>query len=114
MISITINTSRTALARINMECINLYNDGDVGDYSVQIALHDGANGISLIQRKVEGFPRRRYNVLGLLQLALDTLSETELYLDPSASIDDARRTSDLARKLDRTLQALQVGGLHHH
>jgi len=106
MIEVVINTSCMQIARMQMECVQTYSDGKFGDYSIQIALFDGANGITMLQRTVEGFPRKRYNVLGLIQLALDTLTETELYLADEADIDHARRASDLGRRLERALKAL--------
>lgn len=106
MIEVVVNSSRIQLARMKLECVGTHTDGQFGDYSVQIALYDGANGITLLQRAVENFPRKRYNILGLIQLALDTLTEPELYLADKADIDHARRASNLARRLERALSTL--------
>jgi hypothetical protein len=108
VIEVDIKSSRRVLGKIRLECIHVYQDNEVADYSIQIVLDIGASEIVAIQRKVESFPRKRYNVLGLLQLALDTLTEKELYLADEADID-ADRASDLGRRLDRALRALQMG-----
>jgi hypothetical protein len=95
-----------------MECINTYSVGtradQVGDYSIQFVVDNGAGEVFAVQRKVEQFPRKKYNVLALLQLGLDALEEKEFQLADEADID-AARASDLGRRLDRALQALQVG-----
>jgi hypothetical protein len=108
VIEVDIKSSRRVLAKIRMECIQTYSDGAVADYSIQIVVDCGAGEVLAVQRKVEAFPRWRYNVLGLLQLGLDTLTEKELYLADEARID-AARSPDLGRRLDRALRALQVG-----
>lgn len=108
MIEVSIKSSRNELAHIRLECIHTYQDNELADYSIQIAVDTGDTEIFIAQRKVESFPRKRYNVLGLLQLALDTLTEKELYLADEADID-ARRASDLGGRLASALRALQVG-----
>jgi len=87
------------LAHIRMENLTTSTDPEYGDYSVQIAVNTGA-GVAMYQRAVHNFPRKRFNVLGLMKIALDTLNEKELYLDADP---DAPSTSDLARRLPRTL-----------
>ena len=89
------------LALVRME--RLGSPTEMGDYSFQLGVNTG-EGWAVYQRSVDQFPRRRYNVLALLRVALSSLEEKELSLDrdPDQSPPpDARRTSDLVRRLFR-------------
>lgn len=79
------------------------------DYSVRFAV-ERAGAVGLHQRQIIGFPRLKYNVLGLLTQALATLDPKELELE------DGTSASDLARRQHRPLQALQAWAsqLRHH
>lgn len=76
-----------------------FSSSEFEDYSVQLGVDTG-EGLATYQRSVEHFPRKKYNVLGLLRLALDTLEEKELTLDADP---DAGHSSNLVRRLSRTL-----------
>ena len=76
---------------------------ELGDYSVEFGV-DIAEGFAVYQRAIYSFPRKDYNVLGLLRLALSTLEEKELTLDgdpdrPNPS-GNARLSRHLARGFD--------------
>lgn len=99
MITVTIKSGRKELARIQIENM----DGIVSefaDYSAQFAVDTGDGGLAMYQRRIDQFPRRRYNVLGLLRLALSALDEKDLTLDADP---DARRSSNLERRLPRVV-----------
>lgn len=80
MITVTVTKSggRHELARIEIE--NLSPAGETGEYSVRFVVDTGS-GPAIYQRRIDSFYRRRYNVLALLRIALDTLMEQELSLD---------------------------------
>lgn len=85
------------LARIDIENVTRTRT-EHGDYSVQFAVDTGDGNLAMYQRRVENFPRKRYNVLGLLRLALSALDEKELTLDTDP---DAPGSPDMERRLDR-------------
>lgn len=104
MIEITVRVyNGPEIAQIRLERVDLTPDELMGTYSVQFAVNIGES-VALYQRRVDNFPRTKYNVLGLLQLALDTLSEQELYLDADPRL--ARHSPDLARRLERALREI--------
>jgi hypothetical protein len=100
MIEVIIKSGRKELGRITLE--NLGPAAEFGDYTAQFGVDTG-EGWAVYQRGVEHFPRRRYNVLGLLRIALSALEEKELTLDADPDSDTARRSSDLARRLPRPM-----------
>jgi hypothetical protein len=65
----------------------------LADYVVEIVVERG-QAIGIHNRVIHSFPRQRYNVLGLLKLALETLTEEEMRIEGGFS-----RPSDLARRL---------------
>lgn len=97
-LEISIKKGRTELARIKITNIS-HTVSEHGDYSVHFAVDTG-EGFAVYQRRVERFPRKRYNVLALLRLALSALEEKDLTLDTDP---DARHSSDMARRLPRSL-----------
>lgn len=97
MIEVSIKHDGRELARIKIE--HLGPGGDFSDYSIQFGV-DTAEGFAVYQRAVEHFPRRKFNALALLRIALATLEEKELSLDADP---DARRSSSLARRLNRSM-----------
>lgn len=113
-VSITSHGGKRELAKIRIENVTDYEilenpDYDHGDYSVQFVV-DRCMAIGTHRRGMWGFPRTKYNVLGLLLQALNTLDPKELELE------DGTSASDLAGEVGRTLPALQrrASRLHHH
>lgn len=98
MIEVVIRSGRKELGRIRLENVTA-TPTEYGDYTVQFGVDTG-EGWAVYQRKVEHFARKRYNVLGLIRLALSALEEKELSLDTDP---DARSSPDLARGLPRSL-----------
>lgn len=82
---------REELARIRIT--NLSGLAELAEYAVEFAVHRG-QAIGLHRRRVEGFPRLQYNVLGLLRLALNTLTEEEMRIEGGFA-----SPSDLLREL---------------
>lgn len=101
-VKITSKDGTHELGRIKIENM-LTGTLDEADYSIEFGV-DTAEGFAVYQRAVYSFPRKDYNVLGLLRLALSTLEEKELKLDgdPDAprSPRDARLSRHLARGFD--------------
>lgn len=77
--------SQTELGRIEIENIS-DEASDLGDYSIKFAVERVA-AVGLHRRSMLAFPRRRYNVLGLLLQALNTLAPDELRLEDGSDID---------------------------
>ena len=88
------------LAKVTIENMCDSDDADFGDYSVRFAVDTGGGSLAIYQRSIHDFPRKKFNVLGLLRLALSTLDEEELTLDADP---DARHSSGVGRKLSRSL-----------
>lgn len=88
---------------------------DWADYTVKFAV-DRGTALGLHSRTMYGFPRKYYNVFGLVSQALNLLDEKEFKLerdyDPDSS--EASVLSDLARRLSETVREIQarVGRLH--
>lgn len=107
------------LGSIRIENLEDSDDPELGNYSIQFGVDTG-EGFAVYQRTVYAFPRQKLNVLALIRLALETLEEKELSLDSppsdtsSSTSGHASSPSDLERRLDRVVQALFLGGLHHH
>ena len=105
---VTTNEGKVELAHIEIERVG--GGEDLANYSVRFAVNRGNTWIGLHQRGVNDFLRTKFNVLGLLTLALATLDRKELELD---EVDPA----DMAREERRTLPALSgkaSGRVHHH
>lgn len=102
MITVTITKSggKHELGRIEIENVLDDQTNETGTYSIRFAVDTGS-GVAIYQRRIDSFYRRRYNVLALLRIALDTLMEQELTLDGDPDAQDARRSPDLARRLPR-------------
>lgn len=98
-VRVTTKGGTHELAKIRIENLVDSDNSELGNYSIQFGV-DTVAGFAIYQRSVDNFPRKRYNVLGLLKIALDTLEEKELTLDADP---DARRTSDLARRIGRAM-----------
>lgn len=99
---ITKNAGKFELARVRMTNLTSSLDPSYGDYSLEFAVNT-IDGVAIYQRSVYAFPRKEYNVLGLMKLALETLDEKELSLDGDPDGPDARHSSNLARGLERPL-----------
>ena len=100
MITVVVTGTHGELARIqdrerNRQC------QETGTYSVRLAVQTGS-GIAVYQRRIDSFFRRRYNVLALLRIALETLDEKELSLDRNPD-QDAGRSPNLAGRLARVV-----------
>lgn len=87
------------IAYIRIENVDSHPDG-TADYAVHIAVDRAQGAVGLHKRPVMNFPRTKYNVLGLLLQALNTLEPSELELERDTS------TSDLARRFGRIRGAL--------
>jgi hypothetical protein len=98
MIEVTIKSGRKELGRIQIENVSESAE-EFGDYSIQFGVDTG-DGVAVYQRKVLHFNRKKHNVLGLIRIALDTLTEKELFLD---SDPDASHSPNLARRLSGPL-----------
>lgn len=106
MIEVSItDDSGEELAHIRIEKLLDRGDG-TADYSIKFGV-DTADGFAVYQRSIDVYPRTKYNVLGLLRLALSALDEKELFLDGDPdqprSSRNARASRRLARKLGRAL-----------
>lgn len=87
-VNITSKGGKHELGRVtieNMETGTL----EKADYSVEFGV-DTAEGFAVYQRAIYSFPRKQYNVLGLLRLALSTLEEEELTLDGDPDSSSSR------------------------
>ena len=100
MIEVIIKSGRKELGRIKIEHLS-GSEATFGDYSIQFGVDTG-EGFAVYQRSVDHFPRKRYNVLALLRIALSALEEKELTLDADPD-QDATSPSNLARGLPRSL-----------
>jgi hypothetical protein len=96
-VSIT-GDSGDELGRIDIEKLSQTLNGHA-DYSVRYAV-DRVHAIGLHGRVIGGFDPFKYNVLGLLRLALENLTEEEL------RHEDGVYPTDMARGQRRTLPAL--------
>lgn len=100
MIEVSMMLGGGELAHVRIENMDdALANPEYGDYSIQFAVHTG-EGVAMYQRSVYNFPRKQFNALALLKIALETLTEKELTLDLDP---DARGSSNLARRLPRTL-----------
>lgn len=77
------------IAKITIEKVQDHEDW-TSDYSVRFAV-DRLGAVGLHQRVVRNYDRRRFNVLGLLALALQTLTPEELELEYGTSASDLAR-----------------------
>lgn len=71
--------SGTDLARIDIENLT-DNADDLADYSVRFGV-EKIDSVGIHQRAMHNFPRLKYNVLGLVLQALNTLEPSELELE---------------------------------
>jgi len=97
------------VGRIEVSRQHEYPDG-TADYTIRYAVERGM-AVGLHTRGVDGFPRKRYNVLALLLQALNTLSPKELELERGFDPDNepSPRASNLARRLNRARNKVQEG-----
>lgn len=100
MITVTVTKSggKHELARIEIENVT-GSAQETGEYSVRFVVDTGS-GPAIYQRRIDSFYRRRYNVLALLRIALETLMEQELSLDRDP-YQDARRENRSRKSLPR-------------
>lgn len=96
------------LAKIKIEN-TMEGDPDVGSYRADITVDHG-DSYTVFTRYISGFPRKKYNVLGLLKLVLEQITEEEMDLDATSA------PADLARGLNRASTALSslLGKMHNH
>lgn len=92
--------SETELGKITIE--NVGGDEELADYSVRFGV-ERVKFVGVHQRGIYAFPRKRYNVFGLLLQALNTLEERDLELD--GEVD----SSDMARRFRRARLKIQRG-----
>lgn len=88
--------STVEIARIEIEHVSEDQEAEYGDYSVRYAV-ERIIGVGIHQRGIFHFPRTRYNVLGLLLQALNTLDPHELELDAPLPSDEYKRASHLLK-----------------
>lgn len=74
--------SETELGRIEIENVTIGGSvfDEEADYSVRIGV-ERVNSVGMFQRGLIRFYRRKYNVLALLKMALETLEPEDLELD---------------------------------
>lgn len=98
MIRVTITHvgSGVELGRVTVEKMGENLDG-TADYSVRFGV-DRHDAFGVHQRGIFGFPRKRYNVFGLLLQALNTLDPGELELEAEADIDRSSPTRNTSIK----------------
>lgn len=102
------STMERTLATIRIEN-TMEGDPEVGSYRADIAVDNG-DSLSSLQRYISGFPRTKFNVLGLMKLVLNQLSEEDLYLDRSSAPADMAWRQHPARSAIQSL----FGKLHNH
>ncbi len=98
MIEVTIvhTGSGVELGRVTIENVQMNADG-TADYSVRFGV-DRHEAFGVHQRAVFGFPRKNYNVFGLLLQALNTLDPRELELDGEVDLHAGSDSTHHARK----------------
>jgi hypothetical protein len=87
------------------------------DYVIRFAV-DRGSAIGAHVRTIHSFPRTQLNCFALVLQALNTLEEKELSLERDYDVDseEAAVPSDLARRLNPIVRAIQdrLGRLHHN
>lgn len=91
MLEVKILKNGVEIGRVEIENIRMNDDGSA-NYAAKFGV-ERCGAVGLHQRQIWGFRRLKYNVLGLLKLALETLDEKELELERDTS------PSDLAREV---------------
>ena len=89
MITVKIEDQNKELAQIRLEQIN--SSRDVSDWIVEFGIDRGDGALGLHSRKVYNFPHKQFNVLGLLKVALLSLTTEELSLESEPSSSDLER-----------------------
>lgn len=89
-VSATIDNHGGEIAQIRIEKVEDYPDG-TADYVVEFGVNNGQLTESFYRRRVEHFPRTKYNILGLLAISLQTLTPEELSLEPGTEASDLAR-----------------------
>jgi len=91
MIEVSVKVNGKEVAVASIENVKMHAD-ETADYVATFEVDRmGARGRH--RRMLYGFPRTRYNALGLLKLALDSLNPQDLELET-----DGTGASDLARR----------------
>lgn len=101
MIEVIIRHKGTGaqLGKIDIENMSQSETAEFADYSIRFGV-ERIKSVGVHQRGIIGFPRTRYNVLGLLLQALNTLDPSDLELDSDISAPDmARGLRRLGRKV---------------
>lgn len=103
---ITVEVKRDGQPIALMEINNISEDNsEFADYKVHYAINRGS-GMGLHNRIIYGFPRKYFNVFGLLLQSLNSLNEKDLKLERDFDPDQAPVSTDMGGGLDRTLPAL--------
>ena len=79
MITVRIDNHLKELCQIRLE--QIHSSGDVSDWVVEFGIDRGDGALGLHSRMVHSFPHKQFNVLGLLKIALLTLTAEELSLE---------------------------------
>jgi hypothetical protein len=115
MIEVNIQRTGDDGSVLPLAQIRVTREGDIAGtsaarYSVNVAVDRGGE-VGLYSRQITVFHRKTFNVLALLQAALDTLDSEQMEL-----VDASVLSSDLAWGFPDGMPALQAGvsGLHHH
>lgn len=89
MITVRIDNHLKELCQIRLE--QIHSSGDVSDWIVEFGIDRGDGALGLHSRKVYNFPHKQFNVLGLLKVALLSLTTEELSLESEPSSSDLER-----------------------
>lgn len=79
MITIKISSQSKELGQIRLE--QMQSLEDTSDWVVEFGIDRGDGALGLHSRMVHSFPHKQFNVLGLLKIALLTLTAEELSLE---------------------------------
>lgn len=74
------SASLNEIGKITIENVSDDGAGEHANYSVRFAVRKG-NSVGLHKRGLINFPRKKYNVFGLLLQALNSLDQSELEFD---------------------------------
>ena len=104
MIEVHIAAGRRELARVRITRAQMTFDGKHADYIIEFAVDTAGDSLAIYTKTVWNFPRKDLNVLALIRLALESMTEEELRLDGDP--DAAGRSPSLVGELSRAFDSL--------